>query len=108
MATRWGILSAGKISHDFTVGLSTLPKSEHTVVAVAAKDLSRAQQFGKLHGIPTQYGSYQKLAEDKNIGTCISCFGIQPTHNSFLFSSSFFFSKNNIKYNQKNFIKIPL
>ncbi|CAM5123489.1 unnamed protein product [Natator depressus] len=29
MATRWGVCSAGKISHDFLVALGTLPATEH-------------------------------------------------------------------------------
>lgn len=29
--TRWGICSAGKISHDFLVALRTLPAEEHLV-----------------------------------------------------------------------------
>jgi hypothetical protein len=31
MATRWGIASAGMISHDFVNALSTLDSSEHKV-----------------------------------------------------------------------------
>jgi dihydrodiol dehydrogenase / D-xylose 1-dehydrogenase (NADP) len=38
MATRWGIVSAGLISHDFTNALTTLDPSEHAIVAVAARD----------------------------------------------------------------------
>ncbi|XP_031842110.1 trans-1,2-dihydrobenzene-1,2-diol dehydrogenase isoform X2 [Nomia melanderi] len=67
MATRWGIASAGKISHDFVSALRTLPASEHEVVAVAAKDLSRAQAFADLHKIKKAYDSYLKLAQDKNV-----------------------------------------
>lgn len=33
MATRWGICAAGKISHDFTVGLKSLPPGDHQVNA---------------------------------------------------------------------------
>lgn len=33
MATRWGICAAGKISHDFTVGLKSLPPEDHQVNA---------------------------------------------------------------------------
>jgi len=32
LATRWGIASAGMISHDFTNALSTLDKNEHKVI----------------------------------------------------------------------------
>jgi len=31
-ATRWGILSAGKISSDFCFALRTMPENEHKVV----------------------------------------------------------------------------
>ncbi|XP_078511256.1 trans-1,2-dihydrobenzene-1,2-diol dehydrogenase isoform X1 [Lissotriton helveticus] len=67
MATRWGICSAGKISHDFLVALETLPAQDHQAVAVAARDLGRAQEFAKSHNIPKAYGSYQELAKDPNI-----------------------------------------
>ncbi|XP_069462232.1 trans-1,2-dihydrobenzene-1,2-diol dehydrogenase-like isoform X2 [Ambystoma mexicanum] len=67
MATRWGICSAGKISHDFMVALETLPPQDHQAVAVAARDLSRAQEFAKSHNIPKAYGSYEELAKDPNI-----------------------------------------
>ncbi|XP_006629151.3 trans-1,2-dihydrobenzene-1,2-diol dehydrogenase [Lepisosteus oculatus] len=67
MATRWGICGAGKISHDFTVALKTLPPADHEVVAVAARDLQRAQEFAQRHGIPRAYDSYEKLAKDAEI-----------------------------------------
>jgi hypothetical protein len=31
MATKWGVLSAGKISHDFVSAVRTLPTDEHQV-----------------------------------------------------------------------------
>ncbi|XP_064596840.1 trans-1,2-dihydrobenzene-1,2-diol dehydrogenase-like [Liolophura sinensis] len=67
MATRWGICGAGKICGDFAGGLTTLPSSEHKAVAVAARDLSRAQEFAKERGIATAYGSYLELAQDANV-----------------------------------------
>ena len=66
MALRWGILSAGKISHDFVVGLKTLPETEHQVVAVAARSLESASKFAET---PRHYGSYQELARDAEVGT---------------------------------------
>ncbi|XP_066265605.1 trans-1,2-dihydrobenzene-1,2-diol dehydrogenase-like isoform X3 [Branchiostoma lanceolatum] len=65
--TRWGFVSAGKISNDFKVALDTLPKEEHQVVAVAARSLESAQKFAKTHNIPTAYGSYAELAAQKDI-----------------------------------------
>ncbi|XP_039867120.1 trans-1,2-dihydrobenzene-1,2-diol dehydrogenase [Simochromis diagramma] len=67
MATRWGICSAGKISHDFTVALKTLPPEDHQVVAVAARKLEDAQEFAKKHSISKAYGSYEELARDRDI-----------------------------------------
>ncbi|XP_017471910.1 PREDICTED: trans-1,2-dihydrobenzene-1,2-diol dehydrogenase-like isoform X2 [Rhagoletis zephyria] len=63
MALRWGIVSAGKISHDFAVALSTLPASDHKLVAVAARQKDRAEEFATLHEIPNAFGSYIELAE---------------------------------------------
>lgn len=65
--TRWGICSAGKISHDFLVALRTLPPEEHLAVAVAARELSRAQQYAQLHGVARAYGSYEELARDPQV-----------------------------------------
>ena len=67
MALRWGILSAGLISHDFVVGLKTLPETEHQVVAVAARSLESASKFAETHSIPRHYGSYQELARDAEV-----------------------------------------
>ena len=67
MALRWGILSAGKISHDFVVGLKTLPETEHQVVAVAARSLESASKFAETHSIPRHYGSYQELVRDAEV-----------------------------------------
>uniref|UniRef100_UPI0037E8421C trans-1,2-dihydrobenzene-1,2-diol dehydrogenase-like isoform X1 n=1 Tax=Semicossyphus pulcher TaxID=241346 RepID=UPI0037E8421C len=67
MATRWGICSAGKISHDFSVALRTLTPEDHEIVAVAARDLQHAEEFAKKHNIPRAYGSYDELAKDPDI-----------------------------------------
>nr|XP_020448027.1 trans-1,2-dihydrobenzene-1,2-diol dehydrogenase [Monopterus albus] len=67
MATRWGICSTGKISHDFTMALKTLHAEEHQVVAVAARKLEDAQEFAKKHSIARAYGSYEELARDPDI-----------------------------------------
>lgn len=67
MTLCWGIISAGKISHDFVTALATLPAEEHKVVAVAAQDLSRAKTFSKFHNIEKAYSTYLELAQDKDI-----------------------------------------
>lgn len=68
MATKWGILGASKISHDFVLALETLSTDDHKVVAIAAKDKSRAKDFADDHGILTYYGSYEELGNDSNVG----------------------------------------
>ncbi|XP_056134268.1 trans-1,2-dihydrobenzene-1,2-diol dehydrogenase-like [Lampris incognitus] len=67
MATRWGICGAGKISHDFSVAMKTLPAGDHQIAAVAARSLQRAQEFAKKHGVSRAYGSYEELAGDPEI-----------------------------------------
>lgn len=74
MATRWGIVSAGRICHDFVTSLSVLPADEHKVVAVAARSLDRAKEFADKHEIPKTYGSYEELAADPEIGNFLFCF----------------------------------
>uniref|UniRef100_A0A8B9RBZ1 Trans-1,2-dihydrobenzene-1,2-diol dehydrogenase n=1 Tax=Astyanax mexicanus TaxID=7994 RepID=A0A8B9RBZ1_ASTMX len=93
MAVRWGICSAGKISHDFTVALKTLPEEDHQVVAVAARNLQRAQEFAQKHNIPTVYGSYEELARDPNIDV-VYVGTIHPQH--LLVGVLFMNSKKNI------------
>lgn len=67
MALRWGIASAGKISHDFVNAVGTLPATDHRVVAVAARDQTKADEFAKLHAIDNAYEGYDKLARDPNV-----------------------------------------
>ncbi|XP_053692062.1 trans-1,2-dihydrobenzene-1,2-diol dehydrogenase-like [Sabethes cyaneus] len=66
-ALRWGVVTAGTLSHDFVCAVSTLPNSDHKVVAVAAQGLENAQKFAELHGIPVFYGSYEALAKDSRV-----------------------------------------
>lgn len=67
MALKWGIASAGRIAHDFVNAVGTLSQNEHQVVAVGARDLSRAQEFANRFGIPKAHGSYLELAKDPNV-----------------------------------------
>jgi len=76
---RWGILSAGKIAHDFLVGTAVLPKDEHQVVAVAARKLESAKDFAKTHDIPKAYGSYEELVKDPEIDV-VYVGSIHPQH----------------------------
>ena len=64
--TRWGIASAGLISHDFSNALSIYP-DQHKVVAVAARSLDRAREFANRFGIKNAHGSYEALAADPDV-----------------------------------------
>lgn len=64
MALRWGIASAGKISHDFATAVGTLSSSDHKLVAVAARDQEKANEFAKLHDIERAHEGYERLAKD--------------------------------------------
>lgn len=68
MPLRWGIVSAGRISHDFACALSTLPVTDHKVIAVAARSLESAKKFAELHDIPQAYEGYEALAKNSDIG----------------------------------------
>lgn len=77
-ALNWGIVSAGKISHDFVIALGTLT-DYHRVVAVAASDLCRAKEFAEFHDIRKFYGTYKELASDPTVEVVyIGC--LNPQH----------------------------
>lgn len=67
MVLNWGIAAAGRISHDFVNALQTLSPDDHQVVAIGARDLSRAEEFAKHFDIPKAHGSYLELANDPNV-----------------------------------------
>ena len=61
---RWGILGCGRVSHDFVQAMKHIPNA--TVVACAARDLSRAQEFAHKHAVAQAYDNYDDLlANDK-------------------------------------------
>lgn len=65
---RWGIASAGTISFDFANVLSTLPATDHQIVAIGARSLSRAKDFAKKFDIPKYHEGYENLVKDENVG----------------------------------------
>lgn len=67
MALKWGIVTAGRISHDFVTALGTLPEGEHEVVCVGARSLKSAQDFAKLHEISIAYEGYEAIAKNTDV-----------------------------------------
>lgn len=76
---RWGIVSAGKISHDFVNALGTLPANHHSVIAVAARSQASADKFAQLHGIAESYEGYEHLAHNSNINV-VYVGNLNPDH----------------------------
>lgn len=74
---RWGIIGAGGIAHTFATDVPAYTRS--TVVAVAARNLTRATDFAEAHGIPRPYGSYEELVEDPDVDA-VYVATIHPRH----------------------------
>lgn len=65
---RWGIAATGMISFDFANALSTLPATDHQIMAVGARGLQSAREFAKKFDIPAFHEGYENLTKDKNVG----------------------------------------
>lgn len=63
---RWGVLSTANIGLRKVIPAMQLGQYA-SVVAIASRDLARAQQAAAALGIPTAYGSYDELLADPNI-----------------------------------------
>jgi len=65
---RWGIVSCGRISHDFVTAIRSLkPEENQTIAAVAARSIEDAKQFAEKHHVGKAYGSYDELIADPDI-----------------------------------------
>jgi predicted dehydrogenase len=62
---KWGILAPGKMSAKFTKGLKLLENAE--LYAVGSRDIERSGKFADEFGFKKSYGSYEELAEDKDV-----------------------------------------
>jgi len=62
---RWGVLATGNIAGCFARDLRLL--SDHELVAVGSRSLSRAQAFAAEHGVARAYGSYAEVCEDPEV-----------------------------------------
>jgi len=62
---KWGIIGAGNISSTFATALNSMENTK--LVAIAARDLNRAQEFADRFHIDKAYGSYEELVKDPEI-----------------------------------------
>lgn len=58
---RWGIISCGKISKDFSTALQTYDSSQHVITTCAARSLDDAKAFAEELNIKNYYDSYDKV-----------------------------------------------
>ena len=62
----WGILGTARIAQRAVVP-ALLSMKQMPVIAVASRDLTRAQEFAAPFEIPRAYGSYEELLSDSNV-----------------------------------------
>lgn len=62
---RWGIVSTGRITHQFVQDFRFVPNGE--VVAVASRAQESADAFARQYGIPRAYEGYERLLEDGEV-----------------------------------------
>ncbi|MEP6729339.1 MAG: Gfo/Idh/MocA family oxidoreductase [bacterium] len=63
---RWGVLGAANIAVEKVI--PAMQRSAHTpVVAIASRDLRKAQAAADRHGIARAYGSYEELIADADV-----------------------------------------
>jgi predicted dehydrogenase len=62
---RWGIIGLGNIANQFATDLQLLEDAE--IVAVASRDIDKANAFAQKYNGPKAYDSYDALFADKNV-----------------------------------------
>ena len=62
---RWGVVGPGRIADKVTEDFAHVEGA--VPVAVASRDLGRAQGFAARHGIERAYGSYREVIEDPDV-----------------------------------------
>lgn len=62
---KWGIMGPGSISHKFVKSLKCIEDAE--ITAVGSRSKERADEFAGQYGILHSYGSYEELADDKDV-----------------------------------------
>lgn len=62
---RWGIIGLGRIAHKFATALKE--SREAKLLAVASRDIDRAEKFAYEHKFGRYYGTYEDLAADPDV-----------------------------------------
>ena len=62
-----GILGAGKIAAKMANTVAAMQGADVQVLAVASRELPRAQAFAAAHHVPRAYGSYEAMLADADV-----------------------------------------
>lgn len=62
---RWGIIGLGNIANQFATDLKLIEEAE--LIAVASRDITKANEFAKNHDCDKFYGSYDELFSDDQV-----------------------------------------
>ncbi|NNK38098.1 MAG: Gfo/Idh/MocA family oxidoreductase [Xanthomonadales bacterium] len=62
---RWGILSTGRIAHQFARDFEFVPNGE--LHAVASRTMDSARKFADRHAIPAAYDNYEQMLDDPDV-----------------------------------------
>ncbi|MDH5379731.1 MAG: Gfo/Idh/MocA family oxidoreductase [Cyclobacteriaceae bacterium] len=62
---KWGIIGLGGIAEKFANDLALVEGTE--LVAVASRDIKKANQFADKHNVEKRYGSYNQLLKDDSV-----------------------------------------
>jgi len=62
---RWGLLSTARINQMLIPAIRAAQRAQ--LVAVASRDLARAEAYAAEWGIPRAHGSYQALLKDPGV-----------------------------------------
>lgn len=64
---KWGILATGAIASKFAKTIGAMAAEGEYVVAVGSRNLEKAKDFARDHGIVRAYGSYEELLADSDV-----------------------------------------
>lgn len=62
---KWGIIGAGNIATKFATALTSMNNTE--LIAIASRNIKKAEEFAERFNIKKAYGSYEELAKDEEI-----------------------------------------
>lgn len=63
----WGIIATGNIAEKFAKTINAMSDEYQRLLAVGSRNLEKAEEFAKKFGVERFYGSYEELANDKEI-----------------------------------------